>query len=335
MPNIIEIHDLVKKFGELTAVDRISFYVKKGEIFGLLGPNGAGKTTTINMMIGLLRPTSGGITINGLDISRHTEEVKSLIGLMTQETVVETDLTARQNLEIFGRLYHIPRQELGKRIDAALSDADLVKFADAKAGTFSGGMQRRLELVKSMIQEPVVLILDEPTTGLDVQNRVAMWKRIRELRERGVTVILTTQYLEEADELCDRIAIIDHGRIMALGTAIELKSLVSKGNIVELTVRESEGEAAHKLIRSVKSWSHATLSGGTISVQIEREHAREMLNMLNTLQAKGIKVLSIGMHMPTMDDVFLKLTGSSMRDTTGAQTDTFVRAGFAGGKARR
>ncbi|MDE1828310.1 MAG: ATP-binding cassette domain-containing protein [Candidatus Micrarchaeota archaeon] len=334
----IEIDRLVKKFGTLTAVNDISFKIKKGEIFGLLGPNGAGKTTTINMLLGLIKSTSGKITINGLDIKKEGERIKQLIGLMTQETVVEGDLTARQNLEIFAELYHVsPLAERNKRIAEALKEAELTDFADKKAGTFSGGMKRRLELVKSMIQHPSILILDEPTTGLDIQNRVNMWKHIRELNALGVTIILTTQYLEEADTLCDRIAIIDHGKIKAIGTVSELKKVVGTGRILELVAEDhADAAAVASMLKTVfKLKPEIKVDKVTALVEVGNEE-RIMTKLLAELNKKRIKVSSVSMHMPTLDDVFMTLTGSSTRDTTHEDTssrmDAMMRGSRGGGR---
>ncbi len=313
----VEIESVIKKFGDFTAVNGISLKIKKGEIFGILGPNGAGKTTTINMILGLLNPSKGRIIVNGNDVARSGIEIKSQIGLMTQETVVESDLTARENLEIFARLYHVPANEMDGRIKEALEESELTNFADKKAGTFSGGMKRRLELVKSMIQKPRILILDEPTTGLDIQNRVNMWEHIKELNNEGVTIILTTQYLEEADELCERIAIIDHGKIKAIGTPSELKKIAGAGRILEIVVENNaDAIAVSSLLKSdFKLEPAVKLDKVTVAIDTNQEGI--MAKILAGLDKKKIKISSINLHMPTLDDVFIKLTGSGMRDTTG------------------
>ncbi len=310
---IIEINSIVKKFGDFTAVDGISLSINKGEIFGILGPNGAGKTTTINMLLGLLKPTSGTIKIDGLDNSKHLNEVKKLMGFMTQETVVDADLTAYENLEIAGRLYHLSGKELSDAIDYALKEAELEEFAYKKAGTFSGGMQRRLLLVKSMIHNPKILILDEPTTGLDIQNRLSMWKKLRELNSRGVTIVITTQYLEEADQLCDRIAIIDHGKIKACDTPAHLKKSVSEGEMLEVIVDAKEIENARRALERLGLKADA--NGERLLASIN--DADEMSKVIHEFKKDKVNLLSISMHLPTMDDVFIKLTGSSMRDKTG------------------
>lgn len=312
----IIINRLSKKFGDFEAVKHIDFKIKKGEIFGILGPNGAGKTTTLNMILGLLKPTSGNIIIGGFDNSTHGEEVKQMIGFMTQETVVDNYLTARDNLEIFARLYHIPEDEIEGRVNHALKEANLTSFGDVAAGTFSGGMQRRLNLVKSMIQEPKILILDEPTTGLDIQSRVSMWAEIRRLNKLGITIILTTQYLEEADTLCDRIAIIDHGTVKAIGTAPELKRIVAKGNILGITVNSQDEAEVKKLLKS-KFGLELIQNNNRLEAEIEEKPLSQLIKISQMLEKEKINVLTISLHLPTLDDVFIKLTGASFRDSAG------------------
>lgn len=317
--NMIEIKSLIKKFGDFKAVDNITLSVKEGEIFGILGPNGAGKTTTINVILGLLKPTSGSVKIDDIDAHQNPERIKQMLGLMTQETVVEGDLTAWQNLELFAELYHVPQSEIPKRVKRALEDAELSDKADKKAGTFSGGMKRRLELVKSMIQEPKVLILDEPTTGLDVQNRHKLWQRIKELNQKGITIILTTQYLEEADALCDRLAIIDHGKIKAIGTVSELKSMVGKGNILEIIVKPNDINDALRILK--KFGVSGSVKVDKVVASVEKEATKTFNKISNELEKQKISVLSISMHLPTLDDVFIALTGSKIRDETGGSDD--------------
>lgn len=319
----IEIEKLVKKFGDLTAVNEISLKIKKGEIFGMLGPNGAGKTTTINLVLGLIKPTSGKILVNGLDIKKEGEAIKQQLGLMTQETVVEGELTAYQNLEIFAQLYHVPLDEQPKRIKEALEESELTSFANKKAGTFSGGMKRRLELVKSMIQHPSILILDEPTTGLDIQNRQNMWKHIRELNKLGVTIILTTQYLEEADALCGRIAIIDHGKIKAMGTVSELKRVIGSGRILEIVPEAHTDVPAIVAILKTAFKLRPEVKNDKVTAIVEVGNEERVMSKLPAaLNRKKIKIASLGMHMPTLDDVFIALTGASTRDTTHSDTSS-------------
>ncbi|MGC8669548.1 MAG: ATP-binding cassette domain-containing protein [Candidatus Micrarchaeia archaeon] len=314
--DFVEVKNVSKKFGNFTAVNNISFNVKKGEIFGILGPNGAGKTTTLNMMLGLLKPTSGSISINGLDITKHGKELKQQIGLMTQETVVEADLTARQNLELFAKLYHLNSEQTKKRVSEALKESQLTEFADKKAGTFSGGMQRRLLLVKTLIHEPKLLILDEPTTGLDIQNRTGMWNHIKNLHKMGITIILTTQYLEEADALCDRIAIIDYGKIIAMGTSSEIKRIVGE-NILEVIAEEKQVNKVVDIIKEI-SGVNPEVKVDKITANIRKEPLATIRKIADRLEKEKINVLAISMHLPTLDDVFIKLTGNTMRDEVGS-----------------
>lgn len=311
--NIIEIKKLQKCFGTFIAVNGINMNVERGKIFGLLGPNGAGKTTTISLILGILKPTEGSILIDGLDNIKDSTLVKQNIGFMTQETIIDSDLTAYQNLEIAGKLYHMHGEELKKAIANALAEANLEEFANKKAGSFSGGMKRRLYLVKSMIHNPKILILDEPTTGLDVQNRVEMWKRIDALNKRGVTIILTTQYLEEADRLCAKIAIIDHGNIIASGTASELKRKVSEGSVIEITTSTETVPQVVKLLRS-KFDLEPTVKDEKIETFVEKDDIKLVSKIADAVSKEKIPISSISLRLPTMDDVFIKLTGASMRD---------------------
>ena len=314
--NSVEIFNLTKKFGDFTAVNRMNLSIKKCEIFGLLGPNGAGKTTTISMLLGIVKPTSGRITIEGLDAEKASSAVKQVVGFMAQETIVDSDLTAYENLEIAARLYHMPHEEWAKRIHEALEWAQLLEFKDKKAGTFSGGMKRRLYLVKSMLHAPKIIVLDEPTTGLDVQNRVEMWKQIKELNSRGVTVILTTQYLEEADQLCNRIAIIDHGELKAMGTPSELKRMVSKGQVLEIITTQQEAQKVAQLLKS-KFGISSDFKDDKVTGLIEDDPIEKLPHILNELKKSKFTVAAVSMHLPTMDDVFIKLTGSNIRDKAG------------------
>ena len=316
MDNAIEIKSLVKKFGDFTAVNDININIKKGEIFGLLGPNGAGKSTTINMILGLLSPTSGKILVNGRDMQKEPERARNEIGIVTQETVVEPELTGEQNLMIFGRLYHIPASELQKGIDFALKLADLTAFKDAYAGTYSGGMKRRLETAKSLMHAPKILLLDEPTTGLDIQNRAKIWDVLREINtHQNVTILLTTQYLEEADQLCNRIGIIDHGKLIALGTPAELRQKIGTGSMIEVSVDKEDMEKVSAIFKKVglepKSLTNKVVASGG-SKGTEKIEA-----LVKALSASKITIHNISMHEPTIDDIFLKLTGSEVRDTAG------------------
>ncbi|MDE1855311.1 MAG: ATP-binding cassette domain-containing protein [Candidatus Micrarchaeota archaeon] len=312
----IEIENLVKKFGDLTAVNGISLKIKKGEIFGLLGPNGAGKSTTINMLLGLLSPTSGKISVNGINMLKEPEKAKGQIGIVTQETVVEPELTAEDNLMIFGRLYQIPADELQKDIDFALKLSDLESFRKAYAGTFSGGMKRRLETAKALMHTPQVLLLDEPTTGLDVQNRSKIWNLLRKInKEQNVTILMTTQYLEEADQLCNRIAIIDHGKLIALGTPSELRQKIGMSTVLEVEADKDSLQKVEQIFRKIGL--DPRISGNKVFAAGGAKPVEKVERILKLLSAGKIDAHNISMHEPTIDDVFLKLTGSAVRDETG------------------
>ena len=327
----VEIEHLVKRFGDLAAVNDVSLKIKKGEIFGLLGPNGAGKSTTINMLLGLLEPTEGKVIVNGVDMRKSPHAARNGIGIVTQETVVEPELTAEQNLRIFGRLYHIPPSELPKDIEFALELADLTAFKNAYAGTFSGGMKRRLETAKALMHAPELILLDEPTTGLDVQNRTKIWNLLRDInKKQNVTILLTTQYLEEADQLCNRIGIIDHGKLIALGTPAELRQKIGMSNIIEVAAEKED------LQRVAAAFKKVGLEPQVLTNKVVAtggEGAIKKIEMLiKEATAKKIPIHNISMHEPTIDDVFLKLTGSEVRDTTGSFTSG--RSNFAMGRGR-
>ena len=326
MENTIEIKNLVKKFGDLAAVNGIDIKIKKGEIFGLLGPNGAGKSTTINMLLGMLKPTSGDVFVNGVDMQKDPNRAKQTIGVVTQETIVEPELTAEQNLEIFGKLYGITGKKLEDKIDFLLGLADLKGFRKAYAGTFSGGMKRRLETVKALIHDPDILFLDEPTTGLDIQNRTKMWDLLRAInKERSVTILMTTQYLEEADQVCNRIAIIDHGKLVAVGTPAELRQKINMSNVVEVAASKENLQMVAQAFRKLDL--EPKILGNKVVAPVKGDAPAKVEKLLKAISSAGIKIQNISMHEPTIDDVFLKLTGSSVRDETGEYTGRNVMFG--------
>ena len=331
MEYTIEIDNLVKQFGSLTAVNGISLKIKKGEIFGLLGPNGAGKTTTLNILLGILKPTSGKVLVNGYDMHKNPYAARNEIGIVTQETVVEPELTAEQNLMIFGRLYHIPPSELPRDIDFALELSDLKEFRNALAGTFSGGMKRRLETAKALMHAPEILLLDEPTTGLDIQNRTKIWNLLRDInKKQNVTILLTTQYLEEADQLCDRIGIIDHGKMIALGTPAELRQKIGVTSVIEISADKEDLQEVAEAFRKVGLepkilTNKVTAPGGAAAT-------KKIEGLIKELAARKIQVRNISLHEPTIDDVFLKLTGAEVRDTTGEYVGGRGGWGVRGGR---
>ena len=316
----VDIDHLVKKFGNFTAVNGISLEIKKGEIFGLLGPNGAGKSTTINVLLGLLPPTSGKVIVNGVDVQKDPDRAKVEIGVVTQETVVESELTAEQNLMIFGRLHHIPSSELKENINFALDLSGLTGFRNVLAGTFSGGMKRRLETAKALMYAPQLLLLDEPTTGLDIQNRTQIWNLLRKInKEQNVTILLTTQYLEEADQLCNRIGIIDHGKMIALGTPAELRRQIGMGSIIEVSADKEDLQKVAEVFKKVGL--EPQVLSNRVTAQGGQKAVEKMEAIVRALTSSKISIHTISMHEPTIDDIFLKLTGSAVRDEAGGYTD--------------
>jgi len=313
---IVEVENLSKRFSEdVLAVDSISFEVNEGEIFGFLGPNGAGKSTTINMLTTLLRPTGGRATIAGLDVARQQDEVRKVIGLVPQDLTVDDDLTGRENMYLQADLYNVPRAEARKRIDELLKLVNLEDAADRRVKTYSGGMRKRLELAEGLIHRPRVLFLDEPTLGLDIQTRTAIWEYIRELkRNHVITVFLTTHYLEEADGLCDRIAIIDHGRIIALDSPEGLKQAVG-GDVLSLGVTSDRDLT--EVIRNVPGVLSVKREDGTYRIKAPKGEELTPL-VLKAVWDQGATVTSVNLSHPTLDQAFLEYTGRSMRDAEQA-----------------
>jgi ABC-2 type transport system ATP-binding protein len=302
---------LRKSYGKTRALDGLDLRVEEGTVMGLLGPNGAGKTTAVRILSTLLMPDAGTAEVVGLDVVRRAGELRSRIGLTGQYAAVDEYLTGRENLEMVGRLYHLPKKVARRRADELLERFDLVDAASRLAKTYSGGMRRRLDLAASLVLSPPVLFLDEPTTGLDPRSRIAMWDIIGELVSGGTTLLLTTQYLDEADRLADRIGVVDAGRVIAEGTSGELKARVG-GERLEVTVARGDGlgEAARVLER------HAHGDGG-VRVDAERGYvgatvaggAGLLAGVVRDLDAAGVQVDELGLHRPTLDDVFLTLTG--------------------------
>lgn len=303
---IIKVDHLVKKFGNITAVDDISFDVDEGTIFGFLGPNGAGKTTTINILCTLLSPTSGNASIAGHDCMREPSEVRKAIGIVFQDSTLDKDLTAYENLMFHARLYNVPKSEMKERIHEALMFVDLNDRKDDLVKKFSGGMKRRLEVARGLIHRPRVLFLDEPTLGLDPQSRANLWEFITELpRRHKVTIFMTTHYMEEA-EVCDRIAIIDNGRIIVSGTPDELKKTVG-GDVVSITT--TDNPTARKEIENLLK-----LDVAEKGKELYMTCSRGDTCIPELIRSLGDKVLSVKVWRPTLNDVFLKLTGKTIRD---------------------
>lgn len=299
---MIEVESLVKTYKEVPAVDRVSFSVKEGEIFAFLGPNGAGKSTTVQMLTTLVRPTSGRAQVNGFDVVKQEKDVRLSIGVALQETGIDKVLTGRELLVLQGRLFKMSNDEAHRRAEELLEIVSLTDAADRRSGTYSGGMRRRLDLALTLVHRPTVLFLDEPTTGLDPASRIEIWNEVRRLnREFGTTIFLTTQYLEEADELADRIAIINHGRIVSEGTAEELKQLVG-GETISMTFHDAaDAERAAALFQE-------SANGSDVSFEL-RQYT--LTDIVRSLDENGLQPERLSVKQPSLDDVFLKVTGES------------------------
>ena len=329
--SIIETHQLTKVFpGHIRAVDGIDFQVSAGEIFGFLGPNGAGKTTTIKMLNTLIRPTSGTATVAGLDVMKNPAEIRQRIGYAAQDVGVDEHATGRENLTLYGHLYRLDNKTIKQRVKEIFDLVDLTGYEDKLVSTYSGGMRKRLDIAMGLIHQPEVIFMDEPTTGLDPQTRIRIWDYIRSLaKAMGVTIFLTTHYMEEADRLADRIAIIDLGKIMAIGTPDELKRSIG-GDVVTISPCAERDEECREFIRR----SEAALSGqpfvtgtkatdGELAVYVS-DGGSAIPSIMQFLSGQGIEVKTISMARPSLDDVFLKYTGRTIRAQEGAPT-TFAQ----------
>jgi ABC-2 type transport system ATP-binding protein len=313
---IIETADLRRTFrtraGSVDAVAGVDLGVSEGDIFGFLGPNGAGKTTTLRILATLLPPTSGRATVAGFDVARRPDQVRRRIGYVAQSGGSYRGATGREELVIQGRLFDLGTRDAKGRAQDILDALDLADAADRPCSTYSGGMRRRLDIGIGMVHRPAVLFLDEPTTGLDPQARARMWDEIRRLRDSGTSVFLTTHYLEEADALCDHLAIIDHGRIVAEGSPTELKRLVA-GDVLTIGV-DGNSERVVLLLRNQPYVREASLEDGLVRLYVDRGE-EAVPNVLRLLDGHGLAPQTISLHRPSLDDVFLKQTGRSLRET--------------------
>jgi len=323
MADVIRATGLVKRYGEVTALAGLDLTVPEGTVLGLLGPNGAGKTTAVSILTTLLEPDEGTATVAGADVRRDPQGVRRLIGLSGQYAAVDEALTGFENLDMIGRLYRLGRRRSRDRSRELLERFDLTEAADRPVKTYSGGMRRRLDLAGALVAEPPVLFLDEPTTGLDPRSRTDLWDVIRELVSRGTTLLLTTQYLEEADQLADEILVIDHGRAIAQGTADELKTQVG-GERIEVTVATPADVQKASDVLTAVACGEVQVDGRTRSLVAPISGGAAVLTQaLRELDANGIAVQDVGLRRPTLDDVFLTLTGHAAEgdDQTGSESE--------------
>ena len=329
---IIEVQNLTKAFGDFIAVDDITFGIKKGEIFGLLGPNGAGKSTTIRMLSTLTRPTKGTATIGGFDIIKHDTEVRKLIGIVSEKMIMYNRLTAKENLWFFGNLFGMPRGELNNRIDELLELVQLTKWKKSQVGTFSTGMKQKMNIIRALLNMPQVLFLDEPTLGLDPQSTVEIREFIRKLnREQNTTILITTHMMGEADLLCDRIGIIDHGKIVALDTSTNLKNKIAGANTTILTLEITNITpdllTALRALESVETVSQENSS----HLKVHAHGSGAFDSIIDTVRANKGNIASIQNIQPTLEDVFLHITGREVRETADQKIHLPPRRRFGGG----
>ena len=312
--NAIDVKSIVKKFGEFTAVNGISFAVEDGEIFGLLGPNGAGKSTLIRMLVTLLPPTSGTAIVNGFDVVKQADGVRRSIGVIPQAMTSDLELSVEENLLFYAKLYSVPREKRRKLIDELLESVELTQWRDKQVKNLSGGMRRRVEIARGLVHEPRIFFLDEPTTGLDPVSRVAVWEMLKRIKEkRDLTVLITTHYMDEADKLCDRIAIVDHGDLKALDSPLTLKASIPSKNVLEASFLNAppdweqrlallpavEGVERHENVFRMKSTNGPATTMG----------------LMDAAERANVTVNSLGVQSTSLDDVFVHYTGRALRDS--------------------
>jgi ABC-2 type transport system ATP-binding protein len=314
----IEVDGLTKRFGDFVAVDHVNFTVDQGELFGLLGPNGAGKTTLIRMLTTLTPPTEGTAKVAGHDVRKDANGVRNSIGVIPQALTSDPELTAEENLEIHAKLYGVPADQRKTLVHDLLESVDLTRFSKALVGTFSGGMRRRLEIARGLVHSPKILFLDEPTTGLDPVSRTNVWEMIEKLQKQsGLTILLTTHYMDEADKLCQRIAIVDHGKLVALDTPARLKDSVPANDIVEA-----------EFVGAPPNWDDALSSLPQVTGVSEHEGVTHVMSqngaetvgaIMDLARERGVKVRRVTVQSTTLDDVFLHFTGRQLRDEVGSK----------------
>lgn len=310
----IAVENIVKRYGDFEAVKGVSFSVDEGEIFGLLGPNGAGKSTLIRMMTTLIPVTSGKAVVGGHDVTKDHDAVRRMIGVIPQALTSDPDLTVEENLSIYAKLYSVPRTEREKNISEVLEAVDLTKWRGAQTKTLSGGMRRRLEIARGLVHDPRIFFLDEPTTGLDPVSRIAVWEMLNNLKKtRNLTMLLTTHYMEEADRLCDRIAIVDHGTLVALGTPVELKQSVPGSNVVEVQFNREDPEWQSRLEKLPNVTEVQSQSAGVYRV-LTSNGSQTTTQLVEMAASLGEQLTSLSVQNTSLDDVFVHYTGRQLRD---------------------
>lgn len=309
----IEVEKISKRFGAFTAVDEISFSVEHGEIFGLLGPNGAGKSTLIRMLTTLIEPTSGAARVNGFDVRTSANDVRKSIGVIPQATTTDLDLSAIENLLIFTKLYGVPRERRMPVIRELLEAVELGQWGDGQVKQLSGGMRRRLEIARGLVHQPKVFFLDEPTTGLDPVSRVGVWEMLEKLKkERDLTILLTTHYMDEADKLCDRIAIVDHGKLVVLDSPLKLKASIPGSNILEVSL-SAVPEGWLKTLEGLPDVEKVTAQDHAFRI-LSNNGPRTTVELVEAARRAGITFNSLSVQSTTLDDVFMHYTGRQLRD---------------------
>jgi len=309
--SIISVQGLCHNYGKVTAVDNISFDVKKGQIFSFLGPNGAGKTTTINVLTTLLPIQKGKVTISGFDVEKQQDDVRQSIGIVFQDETLDRDLTAWETLEFHGRIYSLPKEVRRPRMDELLETVELIDKRNELVKNLSGGMKRRLEIARGLLTRPKLLFLDEPTIGLDPQTRMMIWHYIKKVNNEGVTIFLTTHYMDEADQLSDAIYIMDKGKIIANGTSESLKNSLGKDMIY---IETDNDEETTRIIKDVEEINDVRSSSKGLVVSLKKEGSRFMPKLIEKIRKEGIEIESINLKKPTLDDVFIQFTGRGLRE---------------------
>lgn len=314
VPKAIEVEHIVKKFGDFTAVDDVSFYVGEGEIFGLLGPNGAGKSTLIRMMTTLIPITAGTARIAGYDVKDDPDDVRRVIGVIPQALTSDLDLTVEENLNIYAKLYDVPAKKRQAAVDELLETVDLTKWRDAQTKTLSGGMRRRLEIARGLVHSPRIFFLDEPTTGLDPVSRVAVWEMLTNIKsKRELTILITTHYMDEADRLCHRIAIVDHGKLVALDTPAALKASVPGSTVIEVQFENPPANWEEKL-HGMSAVTSVQPEGAGMFRVLTSNGSRTTTELVEMAVEAGVPIRTLTVQNTTLDDVFVHYTGRQLRD---------------------